>query len=69
MVVTEPSEKVRDYVGESEMLLPVLVLSGKPEEKTDIWRNGKGAYEHPLEIVGSECKDGVLQGFFGGESV
>lgn len=33
MAVTEPLEKERDYVGESEMPLPVLVLSGKPEKK------------------------------------
>jgi len=51
------------------MLLPVLVLCGKQEEKTDLWRNGKRAYKHPLEIVGSECKDGVLRGFLGGEGL
>lgn len=42
-----------------DMPLPVLVLSGRPE-KNDIWRNQKRAFEHPLEITGSEFKDGVL---------
>lgn len=42
-----------------DMPLPVLVLSSRPE-KTDIWRNQKRAFKHPLEIMGSEFKDGVL---------
>lgn len=47
-----------------DMPLPVLVLIGRPEKKLT-WRNQKRAYEHPLEITGSECKDGVLWVFGG----
>lgn len=67
----------RDYVEESKMkgygekkrqdAPPSPCFKSQAREKTDIWRNQKRAYEHPLEmIMRSECKDGVLW-VFGGE--
>ncbi len=68
-------ERKRDYVEESkmkgygekkdDMLLPVLVLSGRPEKSLTYGGNQKRAYEHPLEITGSGCKDGVLWVYLG----
>lgn len=71
LAVTKPSEreKARLCRGKQDERIwrekiwhapPSSCFKWQTREKPDIWRNQKRAYEHPLEITGSECKDGVF---------